>query len=144
MPKSKMDNLEDEVLASMSVATLQSQLDQLKAQQTQLLDHIGELESSLIPIRSEAHQVENMIRKVERRIAEASLPYKRGDIVADDQGVQYRVHEVYRSSEWSHSLHRYLPAGTVMGIRLTKTGMEAYGKAREIVSSAPLVKVEVK
>ena len=66
-----------------------------------------------------------------------TTPFDRGDIVEDDQGVRYRVHRVvFRDFEEA------LEVGKVYGIRLTKTGTEAYAKPREIVSSSPLKKVE--
>lgn len=109
MPKTKE--------VSLSTEQIDAELDQLRAE--------------LPPLQDKISEIRNRINKLERQKIELTTPFRPGDIVEDEMGVQYRVTD----------LNTYGGAGC-NGIRLTKQGHEAYQKPRPIYSKK-LKKVEV-
>lgn len=89
-------------------------------------------------------EIERQLRDMRAEVATRQVGFHPGDIVEDDQGIRFRVHEVIVWPDtWSDALRRHLDAGSVLGIRLTKSGIEAHAKPRVLVSSKPFVKVDV-
>jgi hypothetical protein len=91
-------------------------VDQLRAKHDQLSKESQDLSNQLDEVRTE-------MRKINSRITELTVPYRVGDLVEDEMGVQYRVTQVERYGDLS-----------LRGIRLTKNGYEAHKDPRPIYS----------
>lgn len=143
---------------TMTDEQLTAHIDQLSAAHEDALVGIKELERvtqkardevdrhyrAVHDARSETNRIADRIERLRGEQLRRTTPFDRGDVVEDDQGVRYRVHQVVfvESSRYVGNKYETLVPGQVYGIRLTKTGTEAYAKPRQIVSSAPLKKVE--
>lgn len=142
---------------TMTDEQLSAHVDQLAAAHEDALVGIKELErmaqkardesdrayKEVQAARSEAHRIADRAERLRGEQLRRTTPFERGDVVEDDQGVRYRVHRIVfvESSRYVGNRYEELTPGEVYGIRLTKTGTEAYAKPRQIVSSAPLKKV---
>ena len=129
----------------MTEEQLEQQFDQLQAEWAEVSEQYDELNQRLRELGNRKSALGEKLAAIANEQARRTIPFQKGDIVVDDQGVRYRVHDVHlrntRYHDYSGSF-RTLDAktGTVFGIRLTKNGNEAYARPREIVSSTPLTK----
>lgn len=126
-------------------AQLRVVYDQLLAEYESYAKEAAEHEAELKSVRRDRDDVGERLADIANELARRTTPFTRGDIVEDDQGVRYRVHDVHfknsRYTNYSGLGKINTEPGTVFGIRLLKNGSEAYAKAREIVASKPLRKV---
>lgn len=125
-------------LAELTEAQVKAQIDQLETGNRDLTNRIRSLDTKIEELRNKRNELRSKhysndveLRQLNQELTKRSIPFVAGDVVADDLGVRYRVHQV------NYDLHM------VYGIRLTKTGNEAYAKPRVIRSTKPLKKVEV-
>lgn len=85
---------------------------------------IDQLRAELSPLQKRADEIRLVIKNLEEERRELTIPYRRGDIVEDEMGVQYRV----------TGFASYGKADC-MGIRLAKAGHEAHKDSRPIYSN---------
>jgi hypothetical protein len=88
---------------------------------------MDQLKAELRALDSQRNDLSTRLRKLETEYIDLTVPYKVGDIVQDEVGVNYRVTSV--------GYHTGASPLKLAGIRLAKTGQEAHQNPRPIYSA---------
>jgi hypothetical protein len=104
------------------------QTKELSEQEQEVVDDLlkeqAELSAQQEVLEAERSLIYQRLREIGNELAEIKSPWKTGDIVQDEKGIQYRVTH-------SHSGRETRP----YGIRLQKSGAEAHKDPRTIWSN---------